>query len=82
MHGAAFAGLRIERVAEIEVPDDIAEARAQLDRHVVVAVPYRRRLQCGSSGPFGRALREDRSRSCEGNSGSGEQEMAHERKTP
>ena len=39
-------------------------------------------LITGAAGAIGRVLREDRSRSYEGNSGSGEQEMAHERKTP
>jgi len=47
----------IARVVEVEIGDQVLAALAQLLGHVVVAVPYRRRLQRRIGDLFGSARR-------------------------
>ena len=78
MHRFAAIARGIERIAEIEAIDHIAQPGTQLDGYVVVPVPDRRRFERGSGGAFGLVLRQRRGSEGESGSGGSEQEMAHE----
>ena len=54
MHRVARLGLRRAGIGEVELAQLVAEAAAQLDRHVVMPVPHRRGFKGGLRDLLGR----------------------------